>query len=171
MKNGMLLILLLVSGFNLFGQDHDSIPQTGFSFTIGTKVTIQLIPVDSVNFDYRILKFEPYHETIDLDNDEKLLSDKIDNDKIEFVFSYGKYGKNKKEKDNDLRIVLILKSGLNSIIDYKADIQVPNKEFESTSVVELLPDVKTREFWPYQIDVIALHNFQKRKLNTYHKNE
>ena len=169
MKKGLFLIVLLVSGLNLYAQDHDSIPQPGFSFTIGTKVTIQLVPVDSVNFNYRIIKFEAFHEDIDLDNDGKLLPDTIGDDMIEFVFSYGRHGKEKKGTENDLKIILELKSGLKSIIDYKADIQVPNKEFEPTSVVELLPKVKTREYWPYQIDVIALHSFHKSKLNRYHK--
>jgi len=170
MKKGILLILLLISGISLFGQDHDSIPQAGFSFSIGTKVTIKLVPIDSVNFNYCIVKFEPYHENIDLDNDKKLLSDTIANDMIEFVFSYGSYGKEKNGKKNDLRIVLEIKSGLKSIIEYKADIQVPNKEFEPTSVVELLPKVNTREFWPYQIDMIALHSFQKHNF-IYRKNK
>jgi len=171
MKRGMLLIILLVSGFSLFGQDHDSIPQPAFSFSIGTKVTIQLVPVDSDHFNYRIIKFEAYHEDIDLDNDIKLLSDTIANDMIEFVFSYGKYGKDENGKEKDLRIVLEIKSGLKSIIEYKADIQVGDKDFEPTSVVELIPNVKTREYWPYQIDMIALHSFQISKLNSYHKNK
>jgi len=59
---------------------------------------------------------------------------------------------------------------LKSIIEYKADIQVPNKEFEPISVVELLPNVNTREFWPYQIDMIALHSFQKNNF-IYRKNK
>jgi len=169
MKKGLFFMILLVSGFGLYGQDHDSIPQAGFSFTRGTKVTIQLVPVDSVHYNYRILKFEAYHEDIDLDNDKKILSDTLADDQIEFVFSYGRYGKDEKEKD--LKIVLELKSGLKSIIDYKADIQVPNKEFAPTSVVELLPNVKTREYWPYQIDNIALHSFHKSELNSYYKNK
>lgn len=162
MKKGILLLFLLVFGVHLYGQVEDSIPHSGFSFPIGTKVTIQLVPVDSVNFNYRVVKFEAYRDTINLDNDEKLLSDSIDNDKIEFVFSYAMY---KNDKDNKLLIVLELRSGLKSILDYKADIQVPNRDFESTSVVPLIPKAKMREDWRNQIDAIALHSFRKYEKN------
>jgi|ERR1035437_4876818 hypothetical protein len=163
MKKKILLLFLIIYGINLYCQELDSIPQPGFSFTLGTKVTIQLVPIDSVNYNYRVIKFEAYHENIDLDNDKKLLSDSIDEDKIEFVFNYGFYGNDKTDKENNLKIVLELRSGSISPIEYNADIQVPNKDFELTSVVPLPHMSINREFWPYQIDAIALHSFRKYK--------
>jgi len=163
MKKNLLLLFLIVYGINLYSQGLDSIPQSGFTFTIGTKVTLQLIPIDSVNYNYRVIKFEAFHENIDLDNDKKLLSDTIDKDKIEFVFSYGLYGNLKKDEYNKLKIVLELRSGSTTGIEYNADIQTPGKDFEPTSVEPLFHMVKTREFWPYQIDTIALHSFRKYK--------
>ena len=163
MKKEILLIVFIVFGVYLYGQESDSIPRQGFSFPIGSKVTIQLVPVDSVNFNYRVIKFEAFHETIDLGNDKKLLTDTIENNIIEFVFTYGKYLNDKKMKYNDLQVVLELRNGLPSTIEYKADIKIPTKDFESTSVDPLFHRAINREFWPYQIDMIALHSFSKYK--------
>ena len=171
MKKGILLIVCIVFGVYLYGQGSDSIPQQGFAFPFGSKVTIQLVPLDSVNYNYRVLKFEAFHETIDLDSMKKILPDSVAGNIIEFVFTYGMYGSDKNDKDNKLKIVLELRSGLRDGIEYKADIQVPNKDFETTSVVPLLHQTLNREFWPYQIDTIALHSFHKYQLVATIKNK
>ena len=163
MKKGIFLLFLIVMGVNLYGQVTDSNPQPGFAFPLGTKVTLQLVPIDSENYNCRIIKFEPYHETIDLDNDDFLLPDSIENDIIELVFGYAFHGKDKKTTGNKLKVLLELKSGLTSKIEYNADIQVPDKEFESTTVIPLYHMTKTRENWPYQIDRIGLHSFRKSR--------
>lgn len=161
MKKGILLILFIVLGLQIYGQAVDSMPRQGFSFPIGSRVTIQLLSVDSVNFNYRVIKFETYHEIIDLESDKKLLPDSIGNNIVEFIFTYGMYGSDEKGKDS--KIVLELRSGSTAALEYKADIQVPTKGFESTSVEPLLQGVLNREFWPYQIDMIALQGFRKYK--------
>jgi hypothetical protein len=159
MKKEVLLILFIVFGLQIYGQAVDSIPGQGFSFPIGTRATIQLVPIDSVNFNYRVIKFEAYHEIIDLESDKKLLSDSIGNNTVEFIFTYGMYGSDEKGKDS--KIVLELRSGSAAALEYQADIQVPTKDFKSTSVEPLMHGVLNREFWPYQIDMIALHGFRK----------
>jgi len=159
MKKGILLILFIVFGVHIYGQVIDSIPRQGFSFPIGSRVTIQLIPVDSVNFNYRVIKFEAYHEIIDIESNKKLLPDSIGNNIVEFIFSYGRYGSD--EKNNEYKIVLELRSSVTAALEYKADIQVPNQVFKSTSVEPLFHMVVSKELWPYQIDMIALHDFHK----------
>ena len=56
---------------------------------------------------------------------------------------------------------MILKNGCEGIINYKAGIMLKNKkDFESTSVLPLFPNVLSTEMWPHFIEMIRLYRFE-----------
>lgn len=157
-----ILALCYTSLFTLKSQELPSEPQEAFAFPLGCKATIKLIPVDSVNFHYSVLKIEPLTDFINMPNYAHSLPDSIlENNTISFVFGVG-VSEKEKEENNKYKTLLILKNTYQHAVTYKADIQVYNqKEFEPTSVVPLYPKVLSTELWPYRIDNIALYGFRK----------
>ena len=76
--NKLFLLILLVIGFSLNAQELPTEPENGFAFPIGSKFTIKLHPTDSVNFDFSIIKFEPFQEIVDTWENDKLFEEKCE---------------------------------------------------------------------------------------------
>ena len=90
--NKLFLLILLVIGFSLNAQELPTEPENGFAFPIGSKFTIKLHPTDSVNFDFSIIKFEPFQEIVDTWENDKLFEEKGEEGTIEFYFCLGTNG-------------------------------------------------------------------------------
>lgn len=163
-KKILFLVLALASCIGINAQNNDSIaPPGGFVFPLGTKVIIRLEPIDSVNFNYSIVKSEKVVEMIDNYDNDHYFSEQLDDNCVEFLFCGGTHGDSREEKQANYQTLLILKNGTKHKLSYKADIQISHDEkFGSTSVVDLFSKVKSKEIWPYKIEMIALHNFRKK---------
>jgi len=164
MRKGIALVFLfLLYGFVL-AQNSEPIQATaGFAFPLGVKVIIRLEPIDSVHFNYSVVKSENMNSVIDSQNTDKFLTKKLDENCLEFLFCIGTHGETDKERRGNYETLLILNNQTPYNLDYKADIQLPNSpDFKPTSVLTLFSHVKSREIWPYRIDMIGLHSFMKK---------
>ncbi len=161
MKN-VLLILCLIINLDVFSQDLPTEPANGFAFPIGSKFTIKLYPIDSVSFNYSIIEFESFQETIDTWENNSLFKEKGKNGTIEFYFSLSTSGETEKEKKENMKVLLLMKNRTEYNLSYKSDIQIKEDgEFENTSNVGTYSGAKGTEMWPYMIRQIGLHDFRK----------
>lgn len=143
-------------------QDFPTIPAEGFSFPLGSKFTIQLFAIDSMNFNYSILEFEPFHEYLDSWNTDSLFSQEGQDSTLSFYFTYGTHGESEEEKKKNTRIFLIIKNYTDLNLDYTSDIQrEEDGDYEITSNVGVYSKAISREFWPYYINFIGLKEFRK----------
>jgi hypothetical protein len=145
----------------LFAQDLPTIPANGFAFPLGTRFSIKLYPVDSVNFDYSIIAFESYTKIVDWFETEKLFDETGPDSTITFCFCLGTSGKKKKEKKENMRVLLLMKNYSKWTLSYTSDIQrEENGEFLPTSNVGTFSGAQGTEIWPYMIYMIGLKDFR-----------
>ena len=160
--NKLFLLILLVIGFSLNAQELPTEPENGFAFPIGSKFTIKLHPTDSVNFDFSIIKFEPFQEIVDTWENDKLFEEKGEEGTIEFYFCLGTNGETEEEKEKNMKVLLLMKNRTEYALNYNSDIQrTENGEFEKTSNIGTFPGAKGNEMWPYVIYQIGLNGFRK----------
>lgn len=177
MKNNFaILLLVFLTGISqtLFAQQeitpaNESTPAIGYTFPMGIKLKLKLIPPqsDTASYQYTIIDQEEFKDTLYVNDVQKLFSKNESNDIIEVFFSIGYYSKpDLKEKTQKMQSIMTLKNHTNKALNYNADI-VPygKQEFENTSVSPLLPNVISTEIWPYYIPVIALYDFKNWKIN------
>lgn len=161
----ILIILFGLIAISVHSQELPTIPTKGFSFPIGTKFTLKLHPVDSVNFDISVIEFEPFAEVVDSWNNSYLFKEKGEDNTITCYFCFATRGDTEEEKEKNMKIYLLFKNYSKESLQYISDIQrVEDGEFESTSNVGMFPGVKGSEIWPYMIYAIGLHDFQKNKI-------
>ena len=161
MKKTFLFLFLTIVSFSVFAQDLPTEPANGFAFPLGSKFTIKLHPIDSTSFDYSIIEFEPFQEVIDTWENDSLFSEKEKNGTIEFYFCLSTIGDTEKEKEENMKILLLMKNRTNYSLSYKSDIQrEEDGEFEETSNVGTFSGAKGAEMWPYMIYQIGLHDFK-----------
>jgi hypothetical protein len=160
----VLLILFLITNLCVFSQDLPTEPANGFAFPIGTKFTIMLHPIDSISFDYSIIEFESFREIIDTWQNDSLFKEEGNNGTIEFYFCLSTSGETKKEKDENMKVLLLMKNRTDYYLSYKSDIQTKEGgDFEETSNVGTFSGAKGTEMWPYMISQIGLHDFRRKK--------
>ncbi len=53
-------LLFLLFSLKAIAQELPTEPAPGFAFPIGSKFTIEMVQIDSVNFDFSIIQFEPF---------------------------------------------------------------------------------------------------------------
>lgn len=158
----ILIILFCVISTSISAQELPSDPEKGFSFPIGTKFTLKLHPVDSVNFDVSVIEFEPFHEVIDFWKNDHLFSEKGEENTITCYFCFATRGETEEEKEKNMKIYLVFKNYSKEVLQFTSDIQrTEGGEFEPTSNVGMFPGAKGTEIWPYMIYAIGLHDFQK----------
>ena len=156
------MILFLTANIVVYAQELPTEPANGFTFPIGTKFTIKMHSIDSIRFDYSIVEFEPFQETIDTWKDESLFIEEEKNGTIEFYFCLSTSGKTKKEKEKNMKVLLLMKNRTDFVLSYKSDIQIKEDgEFKETSNMGTFPGAKGSEMWPYMIYQIALYDFRK----------
>lgn len=147
--------------FVIKAQELPTNPENGFAFPIGSKFTIKLVPVDSVSFDYSIIKFEPFEEIVNIFDNDRLFSDLGEEDTIEFYFCLGTHGDNDEEREANMNTLLLFKNFTPHVLGYASDIQIQEDgEFEETSNVGCYPGAMGTEMWPYMIYAIGLHDFK-----------
>lgn len=133
----------------------------GFAFPLGSKFTIKMVPVDSVNFNFSIIEFEAFQQYIDTYETDSLFEQDGEKGTIEFYFSYGTHGETEKEREENMKILLVFKNYTEFNLSYLSDIQKEEEgEFESTSNVGTYSGVRTTEMWSYMIYQIGLRDFK-----------
>lgn len=158
----ILTILFCAICVSLQAQDLPTNPEKGFAFPIGTKFTLKLHPVDSINYNISVIEFKPFTEVIDPWDNNHLFSDKGEDNTIACYFCFATRGETEEEKEKNMKIYLLFKNYSKEHLQYKSDIQrLKSGEFEPTSNVGMFPSVKGTEVWPYMIYFIGLHDFQK----------
>ena len=156
------MIVMLIIGFGAKSQDLPTEPQNGFTFPIGSKFVIKLHPTDSTHFDYSIIKFEPFEDVVDTWENDSLFNENGEEGTIEFYFCLGTSGKTEKEREEKMKVLLIVKNRSEYSLNYNSDIQLQEEgKFENTSNVGTHSGVKGTEMWPYMIYQIGLNNFSK----------
>lgn len=157
----LFLILFLATNIVAFSQELPTEPANGFAFPIGTKFTIKLYPTDSTRFDYSIIEFEPFQETIDTWDNNQLFKESGQEGTIEFYFCLGTNGKTKEEQDENMKVLLLMKNRTKYALSYKSDIQTTEDgDFKETSNVGTFSGAKGTEMWSHMIYQIGLHDFE-----------
>lgn len=156
------VLLFIAFGKIAHAQDFSNTFMAGYSFPLGSKFTIKLNPIDSVNYNFSVVKFEMFQTTVNTDSLE-VLFDKVGNDStIVCYFVVGTSGNTDEEKQKNRRIVLILKNYTSMSFGYSSDIQQKEGgEFTPTSNVGTYSGAIQMEIWPYMISYIGLRNFKK----------
>lgn len=162
MRN-ILFISFLLIGTLIKAQDLPTPPENGFAFPLGSKFTIKLTPIDSTSFNYSIIAFEPFTQTVDIYEHDQLF-DKAGNDStITFYFCLGTSGDTDIEKEKNMQVLLLMKNYSQISLNYSSDIQrKEDGNFESTSNVGTFSGVIGMEMWPYMIYSIGLSDFKRR---------
>ncbi len=161
MKRVVIFFLLTIACL-AHAQELPTIPANGFAFSLGTKFTIKLIPTDPDHYDYSVLTFETFHEIIDTIEKEKLFEEKGEDNTVVCYFCVGTYGETEEERENNMRILLIMKSFSKEALSYTSDIQTEEEgEYEETSNMGAFPGAIMMEIWPYMIYSIGLRDFRK----------
>lgn len=161
MKKILIILFCSLCTF-IQAQDLPTPPQKGFSFPIGTKFTLKIHPVDSINFDVSVETFEPFTEVIDSRNNDYLFEEEGEENTIVFYFCLATHGETEEEKEKNMKVYLLFKNYSKEVLRYISDIQrTEDVEYESTSNIGMFPGAKGTEIWPYMIYFIGLHDFQK----------
>jgi|WetSurMetagenome_2_1015567.scaffolds.fasta_scaffold69096_5 hypothetical protein len=160
MKKLLLLSFLIISCL-IQAQELPTKPANGFIFTIGSKFTIKLFAVDSINYYYSVIAFEKFDKTVDTWNNDDLFNAVGQDSTITFYFCLGTHGVNEKEKQVNMQVLLIMKNYSKMALNYSSDIQrIENGKFESTSNAGTFPGAEGMEMWPYMIYTIGLKEFR-----------
>lgn len=155
MKSLFLAILILISG-SLYSQVLKD--TATYAFPIGTKFTLELIKIDSVNYKYHILSMEPFNGRIDYADTDSLFSKSPIEGTLEGIFAEGK------NQDGPFKSVLVWKNNSDIYIDYKARIDYDlSGRFYSTSVYPILPRIKASELWNDNLKGIVIHKLQRKR--------
>ena len=160
----ILIITFLAITYIAQAQELPSEPANGFAFPIGSKFVIKLVPIDSVNYDYSVISYEPFGEMVDTWKHDELFEEKGELNTIVFYFCLGTHGKTDQEKEKNKQVLLLMKNYSKVALNYTSEIQrQKDGDFEKTSNVGMFPNVKGMEMWPYMIYAIGLREFRKYK--------
>ena len=164
MKKTLFLLFLSIRSISVFAQDLPTKPANGFAFPLGSKFTIKLSPTDSTSFNYSIIEFEPFENIIDTWENDSLFTEEEKNGTIEFYFCLSTSGKTETEKNDNMKVLLLMKNRTDYTLSYKSDIQRQEYgEFEETSNVGTFSGTRGTEMWSYMIYQIGLHDFEIMK--------
>ncbi|SOS46765.1 conserved hypothetical protein [Tenacibaculum finnmarkense] len=120
---------------------------------IGTIFTIEFSNPEK-NMDFKLISKSSYNEIIDLSKMDSIIKTEPKENQIIGVFANGKFG-------NKTNSMLVLISGLNDNLDYDLKIKLPKKrKLQKTSTSTLFKDVKSIEYWPYEIEKIDFKKFK-----------
>lgn len=161
-KKAMRNIFIILFGMIAISS-YSQAPANGFVFPIGSKFTLKLHPVDSLNFNISVINIEPFTEIIDSWNNDHLFKDIEGDDTIVCYFCLATHGDTEEQKEKNMKVYFLFKNYSKISLRYASDIQrKEDGEFTSTSNVGMIPKVKGIEMWPYMIYTIGLHDFQKK---------
>jgi hypothetical protein len=145
MKLLPIIILLWLPCIKVFCQDENVIK-------LKSEVTLTLSQAENGVLSYKFSEIKKFNQAINIANND-LLKNNVDSNKVKLFFCTGEFG-------GDEKTVLIIKSGLKTMLQYSAKIKTGDRDyFETTSVEPLFPNVKSIEEWPYKISEIVLSDF------------
>ncbi len=120
---------------------------------IGTIFTIEFSNPEK-NMDFELISKSSYNEIIDLSKMDSIIKIEPKENQIIGVFANGKFG-------NKTNSMLVLISGLHYNLNYDLKIKLRNKKkLQKTSTSTLFKDVKSIEYWPYQIEKVDFKKFK-----------
>ena len=162
----LLTVIFSIICFANYAQDLPTIPALGYSFSLGTKFTIKLVPVDSINFNYSIIEFESFKEVVDTHETKSLFSEEGEELTLTCYFCLGTRGETEEERKQNMKVLLIIKNYSGFGLEYLSDILLKKDgEYEPTSNVGVYKGAIAVEMWPYMIHAIGLREFKKRDEN------
>ena len=152
MKRAYILTIALISVIStLQGQklkDSDVIK-------MNSKFILKLETLDSIHYSFKVIKTEPFYQTVNLSESKSLFDENVEDGYIQGIFTYGKFG-------NSTNCFLMLKNGLEQSLDYELKIKVKSKRKPvKTSVVSLYSNVVSTELWSYDIEYLIFSNFKR----------
>jgi hypothetical protein len=157
----ILTFSFLSIGLLINAQELPTIPSNGFAFPLGSKFTIKLSSVDSVNYDYSIIAFEPFDEVVNIMENDNLFDSSGKDSTMTFYFCLGTFGEAEDANEDNLKVLLIMKNYSKLALKYTSEIQrVADGGFEATSNVGTHPGAVGTEMWPYMIYMIGLTEFR-----------
>jgi len=162
----LLLCLLLLPNL-MYCQELPTPPIQGAAFQLGTKFSIKLYSIDSVNFHYSIIEFEPFDSIVDTWENDSLFESKGQDSTITFYFCLGTHGDTETERESNMKVLLLMKNYTEFSLSYTSEIQRKEHKknrkpkFEPTSNIGSYPGAKGIEMWPYMIYSIGLLDFKK----------
>lgn len=162
-----LLLCLLILPNLMFSQELPTPPIQGATFPLGTKFSIKLYPIDSVNFHYSIIEYEPFDSIVDTWENDSLFSNTGQDSTLTFYFCFGTHGDTDVERESNMQILLLMKNYTDFSLNYTSEIQRNEQKknrkpkFEPTSNIGTHPGAKGIEMWPYMIYSIGLLDFKK----------
>jgi hypothetical protein len=121
---------------------------------IGTIFTIEFANPKE-NMEFNLIAKKSYQGIIDMSKiDSVFIKSKPTKNQIIGVFAKGKFG-------NSISTMLVLTSGLNEKLHYDLEIKTPKSgRFQRTSTNSLFRNVKSFEYWPYDIEKINFSGFK-----------
>jgi len=145
MKQLIIIFLVGMMSLKAFSQDQNSIKLQSSATFILTKTATN-------RYDCKLADIKKLDSNPDETGDQ-FLKRKVDSNQVKLFFFRGKFG-------DRTATLLIIKSGLNIPLAYNARIKREGSDdFKTTDVMPLLPNVKSTEEWPYNLDEIILDNF------------
>lgn len=159
-----LTFLFLLINLQVQAQELPTKPANGFAFPIGSKFTIKLTAIDSINYNYSVISFEQFDKIVSTWDNDELFSTEGQDSTIAFYFCLGTHGDNETERKKNMQVLLSMKNYSKLMLKYDSEIQrKENGAFESTSNMGIYPKAKGNEMWPYMIETIGLSTFRKMK--------
>lgn len=160
----ILLLIFVITSYVVLAQELPSEPRNGYAFPLGSKFRIKLYPIDSVSFNYSIVKFERTEKVVEIWDNDVLFEKEGEKGTIDFFFGLGTNGKTEEERKKNKKVLLLIKNRSKYSLNYTSDIQrEENGEFTKTSNVGSHSGLKAIEIWPYMIYQIGLKEFKKMK--------
>ena len=157
----IITLVVLIFTISSYSQDLPSKPADGYAFSLGTKFTIKMHPTDSLVYDYSIIKFETYPDLVDTFENDNLFDENGEKGTIEFCFCLGTSGETQEEKEENMKVLLLMKNNSEHSFNYISDIQLEEDgKFENTSNVGTFKGARGTEIWPYMIYTIGLKSFK-----------
>ena len=122
---------------------------------MNSKFTLKLETLDSIQYSFKVVKTEPFYQTVNLSETKSLFDETVENGYIQGIFTYGKFG-------NRTNCFLMLKNELGQVLDYELKIKVKSKRKPvKTSVLSLYPNAVSTELWSYDIEYLIFSNFER----------
>jgi hypothetical protein len=157
----LLCLFFSLTVWQLQAQNLPTPPENGFAFPLGSKFTIKLLPYDSTHFYYSVTAFEPFNEIIDTYENDSLFQEEGEAGTISFYFCISTHGDTEAEREENNKVVLLMKNRTEYHLRYDSEIQrEEDGPFEKTSNVGTFRGAKGAEIWPYFIYQIGLFNFR-----------
>ncbi len=162
--SGFLFLMLMVVGIHGHSQELFAEPSAGHTFMLGSKFTLKLLPAGSSKFDVSVVNHEPFQETINILDSDYLFDEEGEKGTIDFYLCLGTFGDTDAEREENTRVLLLMKNWSQWSVSYVSEIQfTEGGPFEPTSNMGARSGIIGIEMWPYMIHQVSLHSFKKQR--------